>query len=72
MVLLDTSEVHTIPLEVYFSFKIHFKRKFFKMSSVRFHFSPGFPAQQNTHVVLCVNSIPPEQKNRFPEVLCVF
>jgi hypothetical protein len=26
----------------------------------------------NTHVVLCMNRIPPEQKNRFPEVLCVF
>jgi hypothetical protein len=23
-------------------------------------------------VVLCVNRIPTEQKNRFPEVLCVF
>jgi hypothetical protein len=23
-------------------------------------------------VVLCVNRIPPEQKTRFPEVLCVF
>jgi hypothetical protein len=38
------------------------------MSSVRVHFIPGFPlggrfpAKQNTHVVLCVNRIPPEQK----------
>jgi hypothetical protein len=45
------------------------------MASVRVHFSPGFPlgggfsAEQNTHVV---NRIPPEQKNWFPEVLCVF
>jgi hypothetical protein len=44
---------------------------FFKMPSVRVHFSPGFPlggrfpAEQNTHVVLCVNKIPPEQKKRF-------
>jgi hypothetical protein len=45
---------------------------------VRFSFSPGFtlgggfPIEQNTHVVLCVNRIPLEQKKRFPEVLCVF
>jgi hypothetical protein len=26
----------------------------------------------NTHMVLCVNRIPPEPKNRFPEMLCVF
>jgi hypothetical protein len=38
------------------------------MASVRVHFSPGFPlgrgfpAEQNIHVVLCVNRIPPEQK----------
>jgi hypothetical protein len=48
------------------------------MASVRVHFSPGFPlgggfpAEQNTHVVLCVNRILPEQKKRFPQVLCVF
>jgi hypothetical protein len=41
------------------------------MASVRVHFSPGFPlggafpAEQNTHVVLCLNRIPPEQKNGF-------
>jgi hypothetical protein len=41
------------------------------MSSVRVHFSPGFPlgggfpAEQSTHVVLCVNRIPPEQKTGF-------
>jgi hypothetical protein len=48
------------------------------MASVRVHFSPGFPlgggfpAEQNTHVVLCVNRIPSEQKIRFPELLCIF
>jgi hypothetical protein len=30
MVLLDKSEVRMIPLEVYFSFKIHLKLKFFQ------------------------------------------
>jgi hypothetical protein len=30
MVLLDRSEVRTIPLDVYFSFKNHFKFKFFQ------------------------------------------
>jgi hypothetical protein len=29
-------------------------------------------ARPNTHMVLCVNRIPPEQRKRFPEVLCVF
>jgi hypothetical protein len=28
--------------------------------------------RQNTHMVLCVNRIPPEQKKWFPKVLCVF
>jgi hypothetical protein len=66
MVLLDRSAVRTIPLDVYFSFKIHFKLKFFQ--NVRVRFSPGFPlgggfpTEQNTHEVLCVNRIPPEQK----------
>jgi hypothetical protein len=38
------------------------------MLFVRVHFSPGFPlgagfpAEQNPHVVLCMNRIPPEQK----------
>jgi hypothetical protein len=26
----------------------------------------------NTHMVLCVNRIPPKQKKQFPEVLCLF
>jgi hypothetical protein len=53
--------VHTIQLDIYFSFKIHFK------------FNLKFPAEQNNLVVLCANRIPLEQKkNRFPEVLCVF
>jgi hypothetical protein len=30
----------------------------------------GFSAEQNIHMVLCLNRI--LQKNRFPEVLCVF
>jgi hypothetical protein len=31
-----------------------------------------FSQSSYTHVVLCVNKIPPDQKNQFPEVLCVF
>jgi hypothetical protein len=54
-----------------FHLKFILNSNFFKMSSVRVHFSPGFPlgggfpAEQNTHVVLCVNRILPEQKNSF-------
>jgi hypothetical protein len=64
-------------LTFFFHLKFILNLKFFKMSSVWVHFSPGFPlggefpAEQNTHVVLCMNRILPEQ-NRFPEVLCVF
>jgi hypothetical protein len=58
-----------------FNLKFILNLNFFKMATVRVQFSPGFPlrggfpAEQNTHMVLCVNRIPPEQKNRFPEVL---
>jgi hypothetical protein len=68
MVLLDRPEGRTIPLDVYFSFKINFKLEFFQ-NVIR----PGtlkpwipsrrrFPAEQNTHVVLYMKRIPPEQK----------
>jgi hypothetical protein len=46
------------------------------MLSILVHFSPGFPlgggfpAEQNTHIVICMNTA--RSKNRFPEVLCVF
>jgi hypothetical protein len=44
MVLLDRSEVRSIPLDVYFEFKNNFKIKFFfKMTSVWMCFSTGFP-----------------------------
>jgi hypothetical protein len=29
-------------------------------------------SRHNTYMVLCVNRIPPEPKNQFPEVLCEF
>jgi hypothetical protein len=54
-----------------FHMKIILNSNFFKMSSVQVHFSPGFPLgegfpiEQNTHVVLCVNRIQPEQKTSF-------
>jgi hypothetical protein len=80
MVLLDRSEVRTIPLDVYFSLKIHFKLEFFKLLSVwvPVRVSPGFPlggrfpAEQNTYVVLCMNRIPPEQKTGFPRCSAYF
>jgi hypothetical protein len=71
MMFLDRSKVRTIPLDSYFSFKFILNSNFFKLSFVRVRFSPGFPlggwfpAEQNTHVELCVNRIPPEQKNGF-------
>jgi hypothetical protein len=71
MVLLDRYEIHAIPLDVYFSFKIYFKLNFFKILSVRVHFCPGFPlgggfpAEKNTHMVLCMNRIPQEHKTGF-------
>jgi hypothetical protein len=49
--------------------KFNLNSNYFKMASVRVHFSPGFPlgggfpTEQNTHVVLCVNRIPPEQNH---------
>jgi hypothetical protein len=53
MFLLYRSEVHMIPLKVYFKFQLHFILEFFfKMASVRVRFSPvfplgrGFPAEQ--------------------------
>jgi hypothetical protein len=61
-----------------FHLKFILNSNFYKMSSVRVHCSPGFslgggfPAEQNTHVVLCMKRIPTEQKKQFPEVLCVF
>jgi hypothetical protein len=43
MVLLDRTEVHMIPLDVYFYFKLHFNFQFFslKKASVRLRFGPG-------------------------------
>jgi hypothetical protein len=84
--VLDRSEVRMIPLDVYFSFKFHFKLEFFQ--NVNFpgtflHSSfalavLGFAQREikcaeqvqsqqliNTHVVLCVNGIPLEQKTGF-------
>jgi hypothetical protein len=58
-------------LRFIFNLKFILNSNYYKMASVRVHFSPGFPlgggfpAEQNTHVVLGVNRIPPEQKNGF-------
>jgi hypothetical protein len=56
MVLFDSSEVCTFPLDVYFSFREHF--------SPGFPIGGGFPAEQNTHRVLCRNRILPELKKK--------
>jgi hypothetical protein len=42
MLLLDRSEVRTIPLNVYFQFKILFSSEFFKMASIRVRLRPEF------------------------------
>jgi hypothetical protein len=40
---LDRSEFRMIPLEVIFNLKFILNSNYFKMASVRVHFSPGFP-----------------------------
>jgi hypothetical protein len=41
-------------------------------SALDFLWKEDFPQSSYTHVVLCMNRILPEQKKRFPDVLCAF
>jgi hypothetical protein len=43
MVLLDRSEVHTIPLSLILNLKFILNSNFFKMVSIQVRFSPRFP-----------------------------